>query len=174
MEKQEDFMWNILKNINGWLEFAERKNIQLASFLGIGVFGAVLLRIGIPCLENFYNLLSFKIFIILATISWLFAIWSFYPITIPSYSSKSKSINHPNYLFYGTLAYLDEKEIEKIYIENYGLNTIKENLLKDFIRQIKANSEICIKKYWCFKWGSISLISSLFFFVLTLVIFYVK
>ncbi len=174
MEKQEDFLWNVLKNINAWLEFAEKKNFQLVSFLGVGIFGASILRIGLPNLKTFYDIWSFKIFILFSIVSWLLAVWSFLPKTIPPYTSKHKIVNNPNYLFYGTLAYKEISEIQKVYIENYGLDKINSILLKDFIEQIKTNSEISLRKFCCFKLGAFSLIIALIFFSITLVVYYAK
>lgn len=142
-------LWRILENINRWLEYAEKKNAVLLSFIGLQLtVGNILVK----CPNKLQIAASS-----LLGICFLLSLFSFFPKTfIPEWiehwaNSTSSPKDDDNLLFYGHIAnYAVAKYIERL--EEYFEESIAENrYLKDICTQIVMNSQIAKNKYSMFK-----------------------
>lgn len=148
-EIMEEKLWKIFKNTNKWLEYSEKKNALLLTFIGIQL---TLIRL----FSNEVKGLSFLSFTILS-ICFILAIISFFPKTsIPkntyNWGFPKNSINkNDNLIFYGDIAkYNAEQYISAM--ETYLNGEISnDKYLVDICTQIVINSEISLVKFIIFK-----------------------
>lgn len=168
----EDLLWNIFKNVNSWLEFAEKKNGVLAT------------AVGISSALNFFNanstLLTFASFagglktigILLVLFAWLVAISSFLPqmefmkllrklyprefqfglfekVTVKT-EPQANHHSEDNLLFWGHInKYNPDDYLNAIQLK-YDLNGEAGNLARQLSAQIVTNSVISTRKYRLF------------------------
>ncbi len=145
----EQRLWNILENVNRWLEYAERKNAILLAFIGVQ------LTVGNIFIKSPNKwLLAACIFL---GICFMITLFSFFPRTvIPEWiqywvNSSSLSKETDNLLFYADISkYSVAKYVEKL--EKYfGEDIRTHHYLEDICAQIVINSQIAKTKYNMFK-----------------------
>jgi len=145
----ENQLWKIFENINKWLEYSERKNALILTFIGIQL---TLVRLFLNELKGLF----FLSFIILA-LCLILAIISFFPKTsIPKiaygWGMPKKPINeNDNLIFYGDIVkYSTEQYVNRI--ETYFGEEISNNkYLVDICNQIVVQSKITLIKFNIFK-----------------------
>lgn len=146
----EERLWRIFQNINYWLQYAERKNALILTFIGIQI---TLIKIFIKTLDAW--LVASFVFL---GFCFLLAIFSFLPRTRISrwwfdfmIKPSNEAGENDNLLFYGHVAKYTVKEYtEKI--EKYLNGTIHGHRnLEDLCSQIVVNSQITSAKFNFFK-----------------------
>jgi len=159
----EQKLWHILENVNRWLEYAERKNAILLSFIGAQ------LTIGKIFIESPSRwILAASV---LLGICFVLTLLSFFPKTIipefVRYFAKSAPRETDNLLFYGDISNysvnLYTKKLEKYFGEDIRTN----RYLEDICTQIVVNSQIANNKYRMFKASTWFMIFGQFCFLLS-------
>ena len=159
----EERLWRILDNVNRWLEYAERKNAILLTFIGLQLTFFKIF-IGSP---NFWLIIA----LILLGICFFIILFSFFPKTSIPYwiYSWSNPISSPrvtdNLIFYGDISkYSLQDYIEKL--EKYFDEQIStHNHLNDICSQILINSQLAKRKYNMFKAATWFMIAGQLFFL---------
>lgn len=139
----EERLWKIFNNVNRWLEFAEKKNALMMTFIGVqlGVSKYIVKEPGIVMKIG----IGFLLFGFLVTVS------SFLPKIKISKRRRRKRRGIGNLIYFGDIAgYSIEDYIEAL--ETAYKGTIKGNKInKDLADEIVINSRIASRKYNCFK-----------------------
>ncbi|MFX0198810.1 MAG: Pycsar system effector family protein [Candidatus Hodarchaeota archaeon] len=145
----EDKLWKVFLNVNKWLEYAEKKNTLILSFIGIQL---TFVRLFIDKI-NVLQLIAMSFL----GLCFLITLISFFPKTVIPWwvytwaqSKKEPNVND-NLLFYGHIT----KYSVKSYIENlekyFGETISGHKYLEDLCNQIVVNSQITTTKYNMFK-----------------------
>jgi len=145
----EDRLWRIFENVNKWLEYGERKNVVLLTFMGI--------QITVLKLFNGTNNGFFTASIAVLIVCFLSTLYSFLPQTrIPNvFKYFSKNTTEPNesdnLVFFGHIKkYSQIRYIDAL--EKYLNMNIKGNkYFDDLCAQIVINSQIASRKFDTFK-----------------------
>ena len=145
----ENELWRIFENVNNWLEFAEKKNTLLLSFIGLQL---TFVRLFV----NQLNMLQVTSVLLLG-LCFFISLISFFPKTRISrwvYSvaqSKGEPHENDNLLFYRHIAnYSTDDYISNL--EKYFDREINGyRYLEDLCDQIVVNSQITSMKYTMFK-----------------------
>lgn len=171
----DEILEKIFKNVNEWLNFAERKNTTILSIFGFITIFSVL-NYG----TQFESIsLSLKIGIIAYLISYLCVLISTLVSLMPVTNLNEKLINDDknkkikgtdNLWFYGDIIKYNQNE----YIDALKKKEIEEfsAIYKQLISQIIINSHIASKKYSCFKFSTwaicFGIIASMICFIINL------
>lgn len=155
--KDNEVLEKIFKNVNDWLNFAERKNATILS-----VFGFITIFSVLNYGYKFQDIsLLLKIGVISYLASYLCVLVSTLLSLMPVTKLNKKLINgdkdkkvkdSDNLWFYGDIIKYNQHE----YIEALEKKGVKEfsAMYKQLISQIIINSHIASKKYSCFKFSS--------------------
>lgn len=160
IDKKIDFLWNIFRNVNSWLEFAEKKNLHLSTFLGVSTLLAVAAKELFPNTADYALLRKFVLIssTIILSLSWIICIFSFYPRTAPcaflaTFGTDRKLGPKDNLLFYGDIAKYSHDELLQAFKARYDLAGIPDSVVSDICGQILQNSDIAYNKFQLFKRG---------------------
>lgn len=172
----DDVLEKVFKNVNDWLNFAERKNSTILS-----VFGFITIFSVLNYGKQFESVsLSLKTGVIIYLTSYLCVLISTLVSLMPVTKLNEKLINgdkdkkikdSDNLWFYGDIIKYNQSE----YIEALEKKDIKEfsAMYKQLISQIIINSHIASKKFSCFKFSSwaicIGIVGSMICFVINLI-----
>ena len=145
----EDKLWRVFENVNNWLEYAEKKNTIILSFIGLQL---TFVKVFIDKI-NTLQIIS----ILFLGLCFFITLVSFFPKTaIPwwvySWAQLKEQINaNDNLLFYGHITkYSVNDYIESM--EKYFEGEIHgHKYLEDLCNQIVINSRIASTKYNMFK-----------------------
>jgi len=160
----ETKLWQIFNNVNRWLEYAEKKNAIVMTFIGIqltiGKFFVkkpdTLLIIGIGFLALGFFIIMFSFIPKFTPPKWL----KFMGIT-----AKKKNPMKDNLLFYGDIVKYSVTEYCNA-MEIYLDGKVKGNkLFEDLCEQIVTNSCIAYAKYKFFKIATWFLFVGQMFFI---------
>lgn len=161
----EEKLWAIFRTVNTWLEFAEKKNTYLLTFVGLQF--TIIKACSLP--TNFWLAAC----IITLLLSLLLCILSFFPVTRMAeyiYKLTTRKRSHEdadNLLFYGHIAKYSANEYVEA-MEKYLKGAIKnDKYLTDLCLQIVANSTITAEKFELFKFNFWLLIIAEIFFAIS-------
>ena len=156
--KDDDILEKIFKNVNDWLNFAERKNTTILSIFGFITIFSVL-NYG----HSFENNIAWplKIGIIVYLVSYLCVLVATIISLMPVTEMENKLINgdknkkfkdSDNLWFYGDIIKYSQDEYKDA-LEKKEVKEFSE-VYKQLIPQIIINSHIASKKYSCFKFSA--------------------
>lgn len=161
----EEKLWAIFRTVNTWLEFAEKKNAYLLTFVGLQF--TLIKACSLP--TNFWLIGC----IITLLLSLLLCILSFFPVTgMAEYIYKltarqKKPEDTDNLLFYNHIAKYSADEYVAA-MEKYLKGAIKnDKYLTDLCLQIVANSTITDEKFELFKLNFWLLVIAEIFFAIS-------
>ena len=145
----EDRLWRVFDNVNRWLDYAERKNAILLTFIGMQLtIGKTFIDSPSACLLTAASVLA---------VCFLICLFSFFPQTaIPSWlyfwaKSSVAPESDDNLLFYAHIAKYSVARYTEV-LETYYAEPIREHRhLVDICTQIVVNSKIAYTKYSMFK-----------------------
>ncbi len=144
--KTNDDLKYILDNVNGWLKYAEAKNIALLTILGV-VLGLLVTLFDILDIDNIM-LLS----LIPVVLGCLILLRSLFPITAQNKDMLTEKNECKNLMFYGCIKnYICNKDEIK-YLNDLGIEN-PSKLEIDISNQIIYNSKITQKKFNYFTWS---------------------
>lgn len=146
----ETKLWQIFNNVNRWLEYAEKKNAFIMTFIGLQ------LTIGKFLVDKPNTLMVIAIGFL--GLGFLITVISFIPrIAIPKWLKCScmifekKTSEKDNLLFYGHIAKYPIDEYCKAMADYLNGDIQGNKLLEDLCEEIVVNSKITYTKYRCFK-----------------------
>jgi hypothetical protein len=141
----------VLSLVNGWLEFAEKKNAALLAADSAAVFGVL------ACLDRATSLhvgilLCLYLGLALLGLAATCCLISFIPqFQIPWLAARRKTSRDDNLVFYADIANYDPASFLQALYEHSGIEEIKDDaLMSDYAEQIITNSRIAERKYRCF------------------------
>ena len=154
----EETLWRVFENINRWLQYAERKNAVVLTFIGIQL---TLIKVLVKDIDGWLFILS----LVVLGLCFVTTLISFFPQTIIPWwfyfysKSSDETSEEDNLLFYGHI----KKYSQSAYVdtmEKYLGGVIRgHRTLEDLCGQIVRNSEIASKKFRIFKVTAVLLIA---------------
>ena len=162
----EDKLWRILENVNKWLDYAERKNTILLSFIGIQLtVWKTFIKVPNGWLIAAYVFLG---------ICFLVTLISFFPQTfIPEWiyivvKDKSLAQENDNLIFFGHISKYSLHEYAEKLEKYFDSEIISIQPLMDICSQIIVNAQIATKKYNMFKFSTWLMIGGEILFLISL------
>jgi len=162
----EDKLWRILENVNKWLDYAERKNTILLSFIGIQLtVWKTFIKVPNGWLIAAYVFLG---------ICFLVTLISFFPQTfIPEWiyivvKDKSLAQENDNLTFFGHISKYSLHEYAEKLEKYFDSEIISNQPLMDICSQIIVNAQIATKKYNMFKFSTWLMIVGEILFLISL------
>jgi|GEM_PF-812720 len=162
--QQEERLHQLFANVSDWLKFAEAKNLGLMTLNAAVVVGFTQINFA----ENSqFEKIGFYFFTPLATLSFLFALISLFPILakIESGSNYQKVLakisnwiteetHFENIHYYGYLKTLSQANFETKFLAKTASTSPFSDYEKELSTQILYNSRITFLKYQLFKIGA--------------------
>lgn len=141
----DDKLWKVFENINRWLDFAERKNGLLVTFLGVQL----------SFQKAFFKEVDgwFLASIVFLGLCFLLVMVSFYPkIRIPDWlfywaDGSGKASGGDNGLFYGHIAKYSQRDYIAFMEKALGETIAGDKFREDVCGQIVINAGVADRKY---------------------------
>jgi hypothetical protein len=146
-------LWKIFENINKWIDYAEKKNAIILTFIGIQI---TLLKLFIPSIKG---LVLFGILFL--SFCLIFSVVSFFPIinlqnlilklSLQNIKKNRKNNSMVNIIYFGDIVNFSKQEYIE-HLENIFKTRISDNTyLVALCEQILANSTIALRKFLLFR-----------------------
>ena len=180
MLEQEERLHRLFANVSDWLKFAEAKNLGLMTLNAAVVAGLTQINFS---QDSRFEKIGFYFFTPLATLSFLCALISLFPILAKIESGSkfqkflslisnwiTKELHFENIHYYGYLKTLSLSTFEDKFLSKVGSTTPFSEYEKELGVQILYNSRITFLKYQLFKIGAAVF---LFAFLISIVLYLV-
>ncbi|MCI5122931.1 MAG: hypothetical protein D3925_00255 [Candidatus Electrothrix sp. AR5] len=146
---KDEKLWKILDNVNKWLEYAEKKNALILTFIGLQITF-------VNIYEHDAGAIEFVSLFVLGA-CFLLTLISFYPKTkIPRWAtwlpySEDSPLEDDNLLFFGHIVKYSSSEYIVALEKKFNESLKGEKYYEDICSQIVVNSQIVNAKYQLFK-----------------------